>query len=271
MVSLRTSFPWVRPTALWVPPPARLRLMLCGFLLTMLAACQAAPSSTGPAFLAQFSLSEITVDYSRLNQPLLVSDLEGDINRSVSSSAVDGLGTRLGLTNQAAKQAAIQQAINAHIAPHLRDQLAPLFKGTRPARAEVVVYSVFIRSPLSLQQLTGAEVTIDGVRRPDTPQLVAGLRIVDVQTGQPLQEIAPITKTDDGSITVAMSGSKAPQYGASPRLNKLAFDFAREAANSLNRATPAAGFGPGTVPGPMFGGPASGSDVKTLWSVQAVE
>lgn len=249
----------------------RLRLALAAALLSLLASCQAPPAPQIQSVLGQFSLAEITVDYSRLNQPLLVSDLEGDINRSVSSSAVDGLGTRLGLTNQAAKQTAMQQAINAHITPHVRDQLTPLFKGTRPARAEVVVYSVFIRSQLSLQRLTGAEVTIDGVRRPDGPQLVAGLRIYDLQTGQPLQEIAPITKTDDGSITVSLSGPKAPEYGASPRLNKLAFDFAREAANALANAPPAAGFGPGTVPGPMFGGPATGSDVRTLWSTQTVE
>lgn len=246
---------------------AQLRRALAAVMLSLLAACQAPPAPQIHSVLNQYSLAEITVDYSRLNQPLLVSDLEGGINRSVSSSAVDGLGTRLGLTNQAA----MQQAINAHITPHVRDQLTPLFKGTRPARAEVVVYSVFIRSRLSLQQLTGAHVIIDGVARPDGPQLVAGLRIYDLQTGEPLQEIAPITKTDDGSITVASSGPEAPEYGASPRLNKLAFDFARDAAYALSNAPPAAGFGPGTVPGPMFGGPATGSDVKTLWSMQKVE
>jgi hypothetical protein len=245
------------------------RLVLAGAMLTLLTACQAPSGPQGPGLFDQYALSEITVDYSRLNQPLLVSDLEGDINRSVSSSAVDGLGTRLGLTNQEAKQQAMEKAISAHITPHMRDQLTPLFRGTRPARAEVVVYSVFIRSRLSLQQLTGAEVTIDGVRRPDTPQLVAGLRLYDVQTGQPLQEIAPITKIDDGSITIASSGPKAPEYGASPRLNKLAFDFAREAAYSLSHAAPAAGFGPGSGTG--LGLVPSGSDVKTLWSVQKVE
>jgi hypothetical protein len=248
---------------------AQLRRALAAALLSLLAACQAPPAPQIQSVLNQFSLAEITVDYSRLNQPLLVSDLEGDINRSVSSSAVDGLGTRLGLTNQAAKQAAMQQAINAHITPHVRDQLTPLFKGTRPARAEVTVYSVFIRSRLSLQQLTGAEVTIDGVRRPDGPQLVAGLRIYDVQTGEPVQEIPPITKTDDGSITVALSGPKAPEYGASPRLNILAFDFAREAAYALSNAPPAAGFGPGSGAG--LGLAPGGSDVKTLWSMQKVE
>lgn len=262
---------FMRASLALASPLGWLRLALAAALLSLLASCQAPPAPQIQSVLGQFSLAEITVDYSRLNQPLLVSDLEGDINRSVSSSAVDGLGTRLGLTNQAAKQTAMQQAISAHITPHLRDQLTPLFKGTRPARAEVVVYSVFIRSQLSLQRLTGTEVTIDGVRRPDGPQLVAGLRIYDLQTGQPLQEIPPITKTDDGSITVTLSGPKAPEYGASPRLNKLAFDFAREAAYALANAPPAAGFGPGTVPGPMFGGPAMRSDVRTLWSTQTVE
>jgi hypothetical protein len=262
MSFMRASFPLFSPIR-------QLRLVAAGVLMSLLAACQAPTAPQGSNSLAQYSLAEITVDYSRLNQPLLVSDLEGDINRSVSSSTLDGLGTKLGLTNQAAKQDALQKAISAHITPHVRDQLTPLFKGTRPARAEVVVYSVFIRSRLSLQQLTGAEVTIDGVRRPDTPQLVAGLRIYDVQTGQPLQEIAPITKTDDGSITVASSGPKAPEYGASPRLNKLAFDFAREAAFALSNAPPAAGFGPGSGAG--LGLAPVGSDVKTLWSMQKVE
>lgn len=254
----------------WLSAFRQCRLVPAAAMLALLAACQAPSGPQGPGLFEQYSLSEITVDYSRLNQPLLVSDLEGDINRAVSGpSALNGLGTRLGLANQEAKQQAMEKAISAHITPHVRDQLTPLFRGTRPVRAEVVVYSVFIRSRLSLQQLTGAEVTIDGVRRPDTPQIVAGLRIYDVQTGQPLQEIAPITKTDDGSITVASSGPKAPEYGASPRLNKLAFDFAREAAYALSHATPAAGFGPGSGTG--LGLIPVGSDVKTLWSVQKTE
>jgi hypothetical protein len=264
MPFLRTSCPSPSPSLI-----DRLRLALALVALSLLAACQAPPTPQGSRLLDQFALSEITVDYSRLNQPLLVSDLEGDINRSVSSSAIDGLGTRLGLTNQQAKQVALQQAITAHITPQVRDQLSPLFKGTQSARAEVIVYSVFIRSRLSLQQLTGAEVTIDGVRRPDTPQLVAGLRIVDLKTGQPLQEIPPITKTDDGSITLASSGPKAPEYGASPRLNKLAFDFAREAAFQLTRNTAASGLSPGN--GPIFGIPEAGPDTKVLWSTQTVE
>ncbi len=263
MSLMRASLSWL---SAFGPP----RLALATAMLTLLAACQAPPAPPELRLFDQYSLSEINVDYSRLNQPLLVSDLEGEINRAVSGpSALNGLGTRLGLTNQQAKQEAMQKAISAHITPHMRDQLTPLFKGTRPARAEVVVYSVFIRSRLSLQQLTGAEVTIDGVKRPDTPQIVAGLRIIDMQTGQPLQEIAPITKTDDGSITVASSGPKAPEYGASPRLNKLAFDFAREAAYALSHAAPAAGFGPGS--GAVLGLAPGGSDVKTLWSMQKVE
>lgn len=252
-------------------PISRLRIMLVAAMLSLLTACQAPSGPQGPSLLDQFALSEITVDYSRLNQPLLVSDLEGDINRAVSGpSALDGLGTRLGLTNQQAKQAALEQAISAHITPHVRDQLTPLFKGRRPARAEVVVYSVFLRSRLSLQQLTGAEVTIDGVRRPDNPQLVAGLRIVDVQTGETLQEVQPITRIDDGSITIAGGGPKAPEYGASPRLNKLAFDFARAAANALQRQ----GMGPpglGPTGGPGLSIPGSEGDVRTLWSMQTVE
>lgn len=249
----------------------RLRLALAAALLSVLGACQAPPAAQAPSFFAQFSLAEITVDYSRLDQPLLVSELEGDINRAVSGpSALDGLGTRLGLTNQEAKKAALQQAITAHITPHVRDQLTPLFKGTRPARAEVVVYSVFLRSPLSLQQLTGTQVTIDGVRRPDNPQLRAGLRIVDIQTGETLSQVPPITKIDDGTVMIVGGGPKAPDYGASKRLNKLAFEFSREAAYQLTATTsPGPGLSPDTRA--VLGLPAAGPNSRVLWSSQTVE
>ena len=248
----------------------RLRIALALMMVFMLAACQAPSTPQGPGPFDQFALTEITVDYSRLDQPLLVSELEGEINRAVSGpSALNALGTRLGLANRDAKQAALAEAINAHITPHVRDQLTPLFKGPRPARAEVIVYSVFLRSPLSLQQLTGTEVTIDGVRRPDNPQLQAGLRIVDIQTGETLGQLAPITKIDDGTVMIVGGGPKPPEYGASKRLNKLAFEFSREAAFQLTRNTAAAGLSPGN--GPLFGIPEAGPDTKVLWSSQTVE
>lgn len=262
----------MRASLSWLSACGARRLALATAMSTLLAACQAPPAPQQTNSLAQFALSEVTVNYSTLNQPLLVSELEGEISRQVSGrSTLANMGTRLGLTNQKARQEALEQAITANITPHVRDQLTPLFKGARPARAEVFVYSVFLRGRLSLQQLTGTHVIVDGVKRPDYPQLVAALRIVDVQTGQPVQEVRPITRIDDGTVMIAGGGPKAPEYGASPRLNKLAFEFAREAAFALANAPPAAGFGPGTVPGPMFGGPATGSDVKTLWSMQKVE
>lgn len=247
-----------------------IRLALAAALLSLLAACQAPSTPQGPGPFEGFALTEITVDYSRLDQPLLVSELEGEINRAVSGpSALDALGTRLGLANRDAKQAALAQAINAHITPQVRDQLTPLFKGTRPARAEVLIYSVFLRSPLSLQQLTGTEVTINGVRRPDNPQLRAGLRIVDIQTGETLRQLPPITKIDDGTVMIVGGGPKPPEYGASRRLNKLAFEFAREAAFQLTRSSTVPGLSPENRE--ILGLPPVGPNSTVLWSSQTVE
>nr|MDH4413161.1 hypothetical protein [Rhizobium sp.] len=47
-----------------------LRLALAAAMLSLLAACQAPPAPQIQSVLNQFSLAEITVDYSRLNQPL---------------------------------------------------------------------------------------------------------------------------------------------------------------------------------------------------------
>ena len=227
--------------------------------LLQLAGCETSSGPQQPSYLDRFSLGEITVSYSEADQPLLVADLDGQISQSVAGdSTLAQLGTRFGAINRQPRQLALQEAITANITPHVRDALAPLFRGTRPARAEVVIRSVFIRSRFGLQQLTGANVFVNGEKRPDNPQLVAGLRLYDQETGIPLQEIRPITRTDDGSITIMGGGPKAPNYGPSARLNQLAFEFAQGAANALKRNAASEDF---RIPG-------SEADVTTLWSSQ---
>lgn len=224
---------------------------------SFLSGCESVSAPPAPSYLDTFSLGEITVSYAEVEQPLLVAELDAEISKSVSGdSALANLGTRFGAINRQPKQLALQQAISANIIPHVRDALTPLFRGTRAARAEVVIKSVFIRSRFGLQQLTGTRVFVNGEKRPDYPQLVAGLRLYDQETGLPLQEIRPITKVDDGTITIAGGGPKAPKYGPSGRLNKLAFEFARAAANALKR----------NAASEDFAIPASEGDVTTLWS-----
>jgi len=224
-----------------------------------LAGCETVSQPQRPSYLGTFTLGEITVSYAEAERPLLVANLDGEISQSLAgSSALGTLGTRMGVINRQGRQLALEDAISANIKPHVRDALTPLFKGSRPARAEVVIKSVFIRSRFGLQQLTGAHVFVNGKKRPDYPQLVAGLRLYDQQTGLPLQEIRPITRIDDGSITIMGGGPKAPNYGPAPRLNQLAFDFARAAANALQRNA-ASG---------IFQIPAEEGDMKTLWSSQ---
>jgi hypothetical protein len=223
----------------------------------IVAGCETVSVPQAPSYLDTFSLGEITVSYAEVDQPLLVAELDGEISKSVSGpSTLETLGTRFGAVNWQSKQLALQEAISANIKPHVRDALTPLLRGARPARAEVVIKSVFIRSRFGLQQLTGTRVFIDGVKRPDYPQLVAGLRLYDQETGLPLREIRPITRIDDGTITIAGGGPKAPSYGPSVRLNTLAFEFARAAANALKR----------NVASEDFAIPASEGDVTTLWS-----
>lgn len=238
------------------------RFVAVAMVAALVSACQAMPppqqQPQQASFLDQFSLGEITVDYSRLNEPMHVDDLEGDIRKSVAGgSTLQGLGMRLGVSGQVEQQRALQQAVTATMIPHVRDALSPLFRGTRPARVEVDVRSVFIRSRMSLQQLTGARVTVNGQRRPDNAQVIAGLMIFDQQTGIPLQEIRPITRIDDGSIIIAGGPAKATSsYSSSARLNQLVFEFAQGAANALAR----------NAAGDDFQIPASEADVRTLWS-----
>ena len=102
-------------------------------------------------------------------------------------------------------------------------------------RAVVGIRSVFIRSRASLQQLTGAQVSINGDKRPDNAQFIATLALYDQATGAPINHVGPIKRIDEGGITIAGGGPKAPAYGKAGRLNQLAFEFAQGAANVLKR------------------------------------
>lgn len=235
------------------------RMALAG-VMTLLAAlvvgCQGTPVQQGPSYLDQLRLAQVEVDFARADRPLLVAELDGEVSQSLAGgSALETLGTRLGVANRQGKQAALEQAIAANVRPHVQDALSPLMRGERPVRAVVSVQSVFIRSRLSLQQLTGARVSINGKRRPDDAQFIATLTLYDLATGTPINHVGPITRIDDGAITLAGGGPKAPAYGRATRLNQLSFEFAQAAANVLQRQAAGQGSGMDNDQG----------DTKTLW------
>lgn len=201
----------------------------------LLAGCESVPVEQAPTHLAQFQITQIDVDFSRAERRLLVAELDGDMSQSVSGSNLGALGTRLGVVNQQERQRALEQAISDNVKAHVRDAFTPLMCGQRPARAVVSIRSVFIRSRASLQQLTGAQVFINGQKRPDNAQFVASIVVYDMATGIPVGMAGPITRTDDGAITIAGGGPKAPPYSNAARLNQLAFEFAQGAANVIQR------------------------------------
>ncbi|MCC0034070.1 MAG: hypothetical protein H6887_02240 [Hoeflea sp.] len=200
-----------------------------------LAGCESVPVVEEPTYLEQFQITQIDVDFSRAERPLLVAELDGAISQSVSGSNLGALGTRLGVVNQQERQLALEQAISENVKAHVRDAFSPLMRGQRTARAVVSIRSVFIRSRASLQQLTGAQVFINGQKRPDEAQFIASIVIYDNVTGIPVGMAGPITRTDDGAITIAGGGPKAPPYSKAGRLNQLAFEFAQAAANVIQR------------------------------------
>lgn len=228
-------------------------------LTSLVAACQSSSGTSvaqRPSYLSQIHLAQVDVDFSGAERPLLVSDLDAEISSTVSGgSTVATLGTRLGIVNGKARQVALESAITSNVRPHVEDALSPLFTGTRPVRAVVTVKSVFIRSRMSLQQLTGTSVFINGKKRPDNAQFIAGLTLYDQSTGHPIQKVEPITRIDDGSITLLGGGPKAPRYGKSARLDQLIFDYARAAANALQRKASSSEFSIAAEEG----------DKQTLW------
>ncbi|MCB1424144.1 MAG: hypothetical protein KDJ69_17110 [Nitratireductor sp.] len=227
--SLSLSFPF---GGFDLPRAAVIALMTV--MMTWLAGCQSTPAPSGSSYLNQFQLSEITVDYSQAEEPLRVADLEAQIRRNVGGDTpLENLGTQMGLANRGEVRRQLEAGITANIVPHMRDALTPIFTGTRPLRAVVMINSVFIRSRASLQQLTGAKVTVNGERRPDNPQVIATIVLYDQETGYPFTQVGPIRKIDDGTIVIAGGGPKAPDYGPAKRLNKLAFEVAQASAEAI--------------------------------------
>lgn len=217
------------------------------FALAFLAACETTDTTTTPAYFAEIRLAQVDVDFSRAERPLLVGDLDGQVSaQAAGGTGVGALGTRLGLVNQQARQAGLEAAVAQNVRPHIDDALRPLFTGTRPVRAVVSVRSVFVRSRLSLQQLTGTTVIVDGRQRPNNAQFSAGLTLYDLETGIPIQQIEPIMRVDDGAVAIVGGGPKAPDYGQSARLNQLIFDYAQATATALRQRSSGPGF---TIPG----------------------
>ncbi|MEJ8475149.1 hypothetical protein [Roseibium algae] len=71
----------------------------------------------------------------------------------------------------------------------------------------------------------------------------------------PFQQVEPITRIDDGSITIAGGGPRAPSKGKATRLNQLVFDYTRAAVNALQR----------NASSENFSIDASEGDKRTLW------
>ncbi len=113
-------------------------------------------------------------------------------------------------------------------------------------------------------------MTIDGVRRPDNPQMRAGLRIVDIQTGETLSQVPPITKIDDGTVMIVGGGAK----GAGLRRLKAAEQarlriFKGGRLSTHRRHLPWPRSQPDTRA--VLGLPAAGPNSRVLWSSQTVE
>ncbi len=226
-----------------------------------LVACQsnsidnAAPPSAD-SYLNKFTIAQVDFNFEDADRPLLVDSIDREISASKTGGPVGRkISSFLGLADDRAYQRALEQAIAEAVRPHVFDALKPIFKGDRPARAVVDVRSVFIRDRMSLQQLTGARVFVNGKKMPDNAQFIAGLLLFDIQTGLPIQHVAPITKTDDGSIVIAGGPAKAPPYSKAKRLNQLSFEFAQSAANAIRR----------NADSEEFIIPASEGDMRTIW------
>ena len=201
-----------------------------------IASCQSTQSSSVPSYLNDYRVSEITFNYSQAEEPIHVAKLEKKIRQELSGGSIlESAATRFGFANQTEARAALERGINSNIQPHVSDAMGAIFTGSKSARIEVLINSVFIRDRLHLQQLTGATVIVNGKRRPDNAQLIAGIRVYDQENNFPIQEVDLINKIDDGAVTLIGGGPEAPNYGPSKTLNKLAFQFAQTAASALQQ------------------------------------
>lgn len=208
------------------------KTVLLLFLSFSLVACQSTPEAANSNY-AQFRLNQVIVDFTRTERPILVAELDAELSRTVATSAAGALGTRLVLMKHGARTVGYKQEIERNIKPHIRDALTPLMGGAYPLDVIVEVESTFLRSRVGLTRLTGAEVYINGQKRPDQEQFIASVILIDVQSGVRFERIGPIKKTDNGAVTIWESGPKAPEYGKGKRLNQLIYKFAQEVATRM--------------------------------------
>ncbi|MEP2979076.1 MAG: hypothetical protein ABJO86_06295 [Lentilitoribacter sp.] len=206
-------------------------VMMCFSLV--LSACETTSSSSGPSYFNTYQIAQIDINFDGAIEPMHVADIETAYRKSkLGTAELSRVGQRFSRDYQDGKRQALYGGIGAHIRPHARDQLNSKFVGSTAAKATIYVKNTFIRSRTNLAALTGASVTINGVRSPDQSQLIASLIISDLQTGFPIAEVDDVKVTDDGSVTI-LGGSKPPNYGSSVRLNRLSFDWAQLAVQRL--------------------------------------
>ena len=216
---------------------------ICVSILMFVAGCESTSDTrnSGPSFLDSYQLVDITVNYEEIQEPLHVASLEKEYRkRQPGINVLKNLGKNLGFLEDPKERKAVSEGINRHIIPHVRDQISPLFKGTKPARVEVDLKSVFVRSRVGEALVSGSiDVTLSGVRSPNQSQLIAGLTIYDVDARFPVRSISPITLHDEYGRVISLERNGKPAvYGSSKRLNELAFRYAEAMAKAIkNNAT----------------------------------
>jgi len=212
-------------------------------LLLLCVGCESTSETrnSGPSFLDMYQLVDVTVNYEEIQEPLHVASLEKEYRKKQPGiNVLKNLGKNLGFLEDPKERKAVSEGINRHIIPHVRDQLSPLFKGTNPARVEVDLKSVFLRSKAGELLISGSvEVTLSGVRSPDQSQLIAGLTIYDAEARFPIRTITPVTLHDEYGRVISLERTGKPVvYGSSKRLNELAFRYADIMAKAIrNNAT----------------------------------
>lgn len=219
---------------------SRVAKIILVVVLPFLAALQLAGCETvegppsGPTYLETHNLQSVTVTFQESYPPIHVAEIETNFRQSkLGTPELSRLGQRFSDEYQANKTRDLFVKINEHLIPHLNHQLSPKFTGTKPARAEIVVHNVFLRSRLNLAALTDTIVTINGVRSPRNNQVVAGLRLYDAETGLSLQNFSGVQVIEENGFTFGQG--KQPEFGQSKRLSRLAFQWAAIMTNAVVR------------------------------------
>lgn len=215
------------------------------FSLFLIAGCQTTPVAEAPTFFAEYKISDIVLNFDSAREPIHDSKIEAATNKDrISGSTLTNIGNRLTGQHASNKRIALLEGIENHVRPHVGDALTPLFYGTRPARAEVMIESVFVRSGAKNFLLDGTTVIVNGVQAPESNQFIAGLVIFDQETNVPLQFIRPL-KMEDKTGSITFGQAKAPSYGVSGRLNKMAYEWSLAMADAVKSGRD----------DPLFGGP----------------